>query len=133
MPFTTYMDNAILNEFFGGTNYVPPANLFVALSKTAPTKGGTNVTEPVGSAYTRVQLTNNATNFPGASNSTKSNGTIIAFPEATGDWGTITHYVVYDAVTGGNALAFGALTASKTIESGDTPSFSIGSLSISLS
>lgn len=132
MPFTTYMDNAILNEFFGGVDYDPPATVYVALSTTTPTKTGTNVSEPSGNGYKRVAVTNNASSFPNASNGTKSNGTVITFPEATGAWGTVTHFVVYDSLTAGNALVYGALTTAKTIESGDTPSFSAGALTVGL-
>jgi len=40
--------------------------------------------------------------------------------------------VLYDAATAGNALIWGALTASKAIGTGDTASFAAGALSISL-
>lgn len=133
MPFTTYLDNALLNEVLGGKNYTPPTNLYVALSTTAPNKNGGNVTEPSGGGYARVQVANTADNFPDASSGQKKNGATITFPEATGNWGTVTHFVIYDAATGGNALMYGALTASKTIEAGDTASFDINALTISIS
>lgn len=132
MPFSTFMDNAILNEFFGGTNYVPPANVFIGLSTSAPAKAGTGVTEPVGNGYARVTVVNNATNFPNASGGVKSNGTVITFPEASGNWGNITHFVVYDALTGGNLLMYGTLTTPKTFGVGDIPSFIVGALSATL-
>lgn len=132
MPFTTFMDNAILNEFFGGSNYAPPANLHVGLSTTTPTKTG-GITEPSGGGYARVPVVNNATNFPNASNGSKSNGSVITFPEASAAWGTVTHWVIYDAATGGNALVYGALGTSKAIDPGDTPSFAVGGLTVGLS
>lgn len=132
MPFTTFMDNAVLNEFFGGTNYVPPATVHIGLSTTAPTKASGNVSEPVGGSYARVAVTNNATNFPNASGGVKNNGTVITFAEATASWGTVAHWLIYDASTGGNLLAYGALTASKTIDIGDTPSFNASTLTLTL-
>jgi len=133
MPFSTYMDNKILDEFFGKVDYTPVATLYVALSTTAPTKGATNITEPTGNAYARVAVTNNTTNFPTASNSTKNNGSVVTFAEATGLWGTVTNWLIYDALTGGNMLAYGTLTNSKTIDVGDTPSFNTNSLTLTLS
>lgn len=121
-----------MNEFFGGTNYIPAATLHVGLSTTTPSKAGSNITEPSGNGYARVAVPNNASNFPAASAGSKQNGATIAFPEATGVWGTVTHFVVYDAATNGNALIYGALANSKSIEAGDTPSFSAGGLSFSL-
>src|SRR6185312_16496996 len=113
MPFTTFTADTILDEFFGGTDYKPPTTLHVGLSTSAPTKTGGNITEPVGKGYARVAVANTMANFPKASNGTKSNGTNITFPEATGAWGTMTHFVVFDAATGGNAVMYGALTNEK--------------------
>lgn len=132
MPFSTFMDNAILNEFFGGTDYTPPATLYIGLSTTTPSKTGTGVTEPTGGAYKRVAIANTVANFPNASNGSKNNGTVITFPEATANWGTLTHFVIYDAVTGGNMLVYGALVNAKSIEPGDVPSFNTGTLNVSL-
>jgi hypothetical protein len=44
----------------------------------------------------------------------------------------VTHVGVYDAVTGGNLLAYAALTSSKTIETGDVFRIPTGDLDISL-
>ena len=38
------------------------------------------------------------------------NSDTVYFPEATGSWGTCTHYLIFDKDTGGNLLAYGALT-----------------------
>lgn len=133
MPFSNYLRDVVLDEVWGASNYTAATNIYVALSTTTPTADDTNVTEPSGNGYARVEVTNNLTNFPAAVDGAKSNGTTITFPEATGSWGTVTHFVLYDASTGGNMLGFGALTTSKTIESGDTASFATGDLDITLS
>jgi hypothetical protein len=44
----------------------------------------------------------------------------------------VTHVGVYDASTGGNLLAYAALTSSKTIETGDVFRIPTGDLDISL-
>ncbi len=70
----------------------------VGLSTTTPNDDGTNITEPPGgAAYARVSLANTNGNFPVASGGEKSNGVDVEFPEATAGWGTVTHWVLYDA------------------------------------
>ena len=45
---------------------------------------------------------------------------------------TVTHVVVFDAASGGNALFIGALDASKTVESGDIFRINAGNFTIEL-
>jgi len=132
MPFTYYLDNQLINEAFGGVAYTPPATLYVGLSTTAPAQGGTGITEPSGNGYARVAVTNNTTNFPNATNGSKSNGTTITFPASTGSWGTVGYFFVADAASAGNILAYGTLNNPQTVSSGDTLSFAVGALTITL-
>lgn len=134
MGFSTVQDNKFLDELFGGVNFVPPATVYIGLSTSTPAKAGTGVTEPSGNAYARVAVTNNTTNFPNAAGGSKSNGTAITFAEATGAWGggNITHFVAYDAITGGTFLGFGSITTPKTIVSGDTANFPVGTLTFTM-
>lgn len=132
MPFTYFLDNALINEIFGGLEFAQPATVYLALSTTAPNQAGTGVTEPVGNGYARAAVTNNATNWPNATNGAKSNGTVITFPVSTGSWGTVTHFGIYDAATAGNLLAYGTLNNPQTVSSGDTLSFAVGALDITL-
>lgn len=133
MPLSTAMDNNVLNELFGGTNWAPPSTLYLGLSTSAPAKDGTGVTEPVGNGYARVAISQNTVNWPNASNSSKSNGGTFAFPQATGSWNTPGYWVIYDAATVGNLIAYGSITTPKAIGSGDTPSFATNSLTITMS
>jgi hypothetical protein len=132
MSFTNFLENELLDHVFGNSAYGAPGNLHIALSTTPPNDDGTNFTEPVGGAYVRVSTVNNLTNWPAAVAGSKSNGTAIAFPEATLNWGTITHFGIYDAGVGGNLLGKGALTVSRTIEIGDVAQFNIGQIAITL-
>ena len=61
-----------------------------------------------------------------------ANDGAVTFPAATASWGTVTHFGVFDASSTGNLLYWGALTTSKTIGSGDTASFAVGTLTVSL-
>ncbi|MDP4224921.1 MAG: hypothetical protein Q8910_00930 [Bacteroidota bacterium] len=132
MAFTYYTDNALLNEMFGGVAFTPPATLYIGLSTSTPTASGTGATEPSGNAYARVAVVNNATNFPNAANGTKTNGTTITFPQATGSWGTVTYFVIYDAASAGNLIGFGALNNSQTVSNGDTLSFATSAMTLTL-
>jgi hypothetical protein len=88
-----------------------------------------------GTAYARVTVDNNSTNWPtatGATTAVKTNGVAIVFPTATANWGTINQFGLLDSATAGagNLLFWGDLTSPKTISNGDTASFSTGALSI---
>lgn len=134
MPLSNTYDQKCLNDIFGGTDMAPPATLYFGLSTTAPAKDATGVTEPSGLGYARVAMTNNATNFPAATSSagvtTKQNGTVITFPQASGSWGTPGYWVVYDAASTGTLIAYGTITTPKAIGNGDTPSFSANGIQI---
>jgi len=122
-----YLENKILDFLLGGVSYTPPSTVYVALFTAAPTDAGGG-TEVSGGGYARVAVANNTTNFPTASNGTKSNGTTITFPTATADWGTVVAVGIFDAATGGNLLFWANLSTSKTIQNGDTAQFAAGSL-----
>lgn len=129
-----YLEKALLDEVLGGTNYAAVATTHIGLFTVTPsdTGGGTEVT---GGSYARVAKTNNATNWPnasgsGAGGSSKSNGTAVTFPQASADWGTVVAFGIYDDPTAGNLLYWGAVSPSKTVQNGDTPSFAIGALTV---
>ena len=137
MPYATYLDNLLLNEAFGGAAYTPAATIYVGLSSTTPTAAGGNVTEPSTGAYARVAVANNTTNFPTTSTGSKSNGAAINFPASTAAWlasAPLTNFLIYDALSGGNLLAFGTLNNPQIVNSsGVSLSFAIGSLTITQS
>jgi hypothetical protein len=134
MSFSTYLENTLLDEVFGGTGYTPPATLYIGLSTTVLDSDDDVPTEPAGGGYARADVTNNATNFPATGgDGIKANGQPITFDQATGDWGTVTHFFIADAATGNtNILAYGVLGTPKTIGNGDTASFAAGALTITL-
>jgi hypothetical protein len=122
--------NQLLDLAFSKATNNFPATYYIGLSTTVPTNTGTNVTEPSGGTYARVAVTNNATNFPAASGRAKSNGAVVVFNTATLSWGTVTHFVIYDASTAGTFWGWGALAASQSITTGTQASFAIGALTI---
>jgi hypothetical protein len=133
MPgMTNTMENSTLDHIFGRTTYTAPATLYIGLSTSDPGETGSMAGEPSGNNYARVAVANNSTNFPAASNGQKSNGVAVTFPEATGNWGTITHFFIADAATNGNVICYGPLSSAKTIGVGDIFFFDVGDLIISL-
>jgi hypothetical protein len=101
----------------------------VALFTANPSDSGGG-TEVTGGSYARVSVTNNTTNWPNASSGSKSNGTAITFPTATANWGTVTAFGIFDASSAGNLLYWGTLSASKTVDNGDTASFASSAITI---
>lgn len=56
----------------------------------------------------------------------------VTFATASASWGLVTDIGIWDATSSGNRTAWGALTASKTVDNGDTLSFASGALVITL-
>lgn len=134
--FSDFLEKEILDHIFSKVTYTAPATLYVGLWTAAlnDASTGSSANEVSGGSYARVAVTNNATNWPAATGTTatKSNGTVITFPTATGSWGTVTYFAILDAATAGNILGWAILTQSKAIGSGDTASFAVGDLDITL-
>jgi hypothetical protein len=127
--FSDYWENKILDHIFGKGSYTPPT-IYVGLSTADPTDDGSGLAEPSGNGYTRVQTS--ASDWNVASNGSLDNAGNIIFNQATGNWGTITHFALFDAAAAGNMLAHGALNQSKAISESETARFEAGDLQISL-
>jgi hypothetical protein len=125
MSFSNYLETEILDHVFGGAAYTAPSTLYVALYTATPNDAGGG-TELSGSGYTRKSA---AFTTSGA---TTSNTGAVEYDTATGSWGTITHIGVFDAATSGNLLAYGALSSSKVVDTGDVFRIPAGDLDITL-
>lgn len=129
--FSDFLEDELLDHVLMKGAYTPPTNIFVALCTADPTDAGTGstITEPA-SNYARVSTS--GSDWDAAASGATANATAIEFTQATGSWGTITHFALVDAASAGNMLGHGALDTSKAIESGDTAKFAIGELDITL-
>ncbi len=106
-----------------------PTRFYLGLSSTEPTLAGGNVTEPAaGTGYARVQLTSLSEPTDGV----VTNSANIDFAESTAAWGTMSHYAIFDAATGGNLLMYGRLSVSRTVEAATIMTIKAGSLNISV-
>jgi len=119
-----YLENEILDHILSVGSYTMPSAVYVGLS-TGSFGDDNSGTELSGSNYSRVAAT-----FSAASSGTTSNSAAIEFAAATGSWGTISHFGVFDAASSGNLLIHGAFSASKAIETGDILKISTGDLDI---
>lgn len=124
---SNYLENALLNATLRNTTYTSPAVVYAGLFTSDPTDAGTG-TEVSGGSYARKAIT-----FAAPSNGVTTNSAVACeFDQATGSWGTITHFGIFDALTSGNLLYHGELTVSKTISSGDVFRFATSSVSVTL-
>ena len=129
--FTDYVNNKVLDLIFGSTGFTTSSTLYFGLSQGAANKGGSYV-EPSGGGYSRVAVSNNASNFPAAFGGTKSNATVITFAAPTADWGTIQSILIADSTSGGNILAMADLASPKPItSSSSSPKVAVGALFLS--
>lgn len=122
-----FLELELLDHVLGAAAYTAPATVYIALYTVAPTDAGGG-TEVSGGSYARASVTNNATNWPAASGGSKSNGTVITFPTATANWGTIVAMGIFDASSGGNLLYWATLTQSIEILDTETFTFPVGNI-----
>jgi hypothetical protein len=128
--FADYLEDELLDHVLGGADYARPATVYVGLYTVAPTDAGGG-TEVSGNNYSRVAVTNNATNFPASSGGAKANGTAVTFATPSGAWGTIVAFGIFDAASAGNLLMWADFDG-KPVTSGDVVTFGVGDLDVSL-
>lgn len=127
---SNYSESALLAHTINGVAYTPVATVYIALCTADPTDAGTgaSMNEVANSnGYARI-----ACAFGAASSRTVSNSGTLTFSAATGSWGTVTNFAILDSAThgAGNMLAHGALTTSRSVVSGNTPSYAAGEIDI---
>jgi hypothetical protein len=134
---SNYLENKVLDHVLTATTYTAPATRYLALFNNTSGNAATNLeagtltdeTSTSATAYARQAVT-----FAAASSGTSATNATVTFDAATANWGTITHIAIMDGATAGagNVLFWGAVTTSKTIETGDTFQVSSGNLTVSL-
>ncbi len=128
---TDYLEVELRKHVFRTGSFTKPTVLAVALFTAAPSDAGGG-TEVTGGSYARVNRAPLDANWTAASatDGLTDNAAVITFPTATASWGTVTHFAIFDALTTGNMLIWGALTVSKPVGSGDTFSFNAGDIDV---
>lgn len=118
---SNFAELELLDHVFNAA-YSPPAAVYLALCTADPTDAGTgaSMNEVANSgSYARTAIT-----FGAASARRITQNALVTFPQASGSWGTVTHWAIVDSATygAGNMLAYGALSPSKSIVNANTPS-----------
>lgn len=123
MSLSDTYEDTVLDDLFDVEGF------YLGVSTADPTDDESGLAEPSGNNYARVSIASDAWNA--ASGGDKDNADVFTFNAATGSWGTLSHWAIFDASTGGNIVIYGSLTASKAIDNGQTLRFSAGSIVLS--
>jgi hypothetical protein len=137
-----YLENKIIDHLFRTGAWAKPTALWIALFTGAPSDAGLG-SEVTGGGYARVNLAPSDTNWRATQGGTTgpssgsggmtANVLVISFPAPSANWGTVSHFGIFDAPTGGNLLIWDALTVPRPILAGDPPpTFNPDALSVAV-
>lgn len=137
-----YLENKLIDYILRGQAFTPPATVYFALYTAAPTDAGGG-TEVSTGGYGRASLASSLANWAGTqgalstvassgSGGTTSNNGTVTFAPPSAPWGTVTHFGIFDALSGGNLLFWGALSASKYIATGDAVTIQASQLQLQI-
>ena len=124
---SNYLITKFLQVLTDQGTYTSPTTVYLALytSNPMPANSGTEVS---GGSYARQAIS-----WATVSGETTSNNANITFPTATGNWGAITYWALFDASTSGNLLMFAPVSVTVTVNSGQSyPVITAGELVMSL-
>lgn len=130
MNTTHFLNRVMGNVFNVNTNPGLPTNYYIGLSTSAPNVSGGNVTEPTGGNYARVRLSSLAASGTAG---VVTNNAAVSFSESSAAWGTMTHFVIFDASTGGNLLMYDTLSTARAVEANTIVTIKTNSLTLTLS
>ena len=125
MSLTNTFETRVLEWLLTTGSSTRPTAWYLGLFTGAPGEAGGG-TELSGDAYVREAVTFTV------SGDTATNSGAVEWPVATGNWGTITHVAIFDALTSGNMIAYAALSNSKTINTGDVIRIPASDLDVTL-
>ncbi len=123
MPFSAYMQKAVLDWVLGGANPTRPAARFIGLATGSPT----SVSDSSG-PMSRVTCLFGPAASPAGSASNTAVMTVIATLAATPN-----AWFMYDATTASTYLMYGTLAASTALSAGRPAGFAAGGLVLVLS
>lgn len=124
---THYWEN-LIELAIKGTNLTAPTTLYIGLFTVTPGESGGG-TEVTGGAYARQLFTFGAVAAQ-SSGSQVANSAQITFPVATAGWGTVVAVGIFDAVTSGNMLYYGALGSSVAVNTNNQFIIASGALTL---
>lgn len=125
MSLSNAYETHVLNWLLTTGSATRPTGWFVGLFTSDPGEANSG-SEVSGNGYERMDAT-----FSVSGDSAENTNT-IEFPAATGNWGTITHFVIFTSKTGGTRIAHGSLQTSKAINLADVGRFVPGTLTVTI-
>ena len=126
--FSNYMEDAITAWINGTTFPSAPTNTYVQLYSQDPTDEGS----ATGALYTRISVASGGWTRGTGGAGTLSNTGVITITSSEASGATATHVAVFNEITGGNLLFYGALSASKSIGVGDEVKFNALQLTLTV-
>jgi len=123
---SNWLELELLDHVLKTGSYSVPTNIYVALSTADPLDDGTGISEPAGGSYARVVMNS----WDAAAARATENTSQITFAQAEQDFGTITHWAIFDAITGGNFLAHGDFTTGKACPIGTNLYIAAGDIDV---
>ena len=119
-----FLELEVLDHVLGTGAYTMPTTVRIGLS-TGSFGDDNSGTELSGSGYARQAIT-----FAAASSGSAATNATVTFPTATGSWGSVGFWGIFDAASGGNLLVHGAFDSAKTIGTGDVFRINSGDLTV---
>jgi hypothetical protein len=137
---TTYLENKLLEHATGKNSWTKPTNTYAALFTVTPTTAYTsaapNGTEVTGTGYGRLAIASGGSSgWASSANGVIANSVALTWT-ASGSWSSgasINTIGIFDALTAGNLLWFGPLSAPVVMANTDTFNIPIGNLTITIS
>lgn len=130
MSFSNYLEQALLNHVLRNTGMTSPTTVYASLHTADPTEAGTvGEVDRATTSYERTAVTFGAPSVDGTGYIC-ANSAPVEYPEATESWGTLTHFGLFDAATGGNCLYTGTITPNQTIGASNQFVFKTGQLTV---
>jgi len=128
---TQFAQKKVLDHLLKTASYSPPGAgaLALGLSTADPGEDGAGWANPTYTGYARKAIT-----MAAASGRAIAQTGAVTFDPCTLGSSVVTHWGLWDQVAaGGNLLAYGTLSAPKTIVAGNTPSVATGQVTVTFS
>ena len=123
---TDWGEGKLYDHAFNKATWTPPATWYLALFTTDPLDAMSG-SEVVGNAYARQVI-----DFGAHAGGVGQNNANIVFPVATpAGWGTVTHWALMTAVSGGNGFIHGAFTTGQAVPAGAQVTVVAGDIQVS--
>lgn len=121
-----YTEKKVLDHVLKAASYSPPSTIYLGLSTADPGEDGSGWVNPTYTGYARKAIA-----FGTASARSIAQNALVTFDPCSAGSSVVTHWGLFDTLSGGNAMAYGALSAPKTVVAGNTPSVASGQVTVS--